>query len=73
MSIIKEFLEKIKEALRKDDFESIDSLLEYTVSGQMDIDDREKIDDILNEVTLYLELKEIEYKEEGLKLIEEYK
>lgn len=73
MSPIKDYVSKIQEALIKDDFDILDSLLEYAVSGEMSIDDREEIDDILNEVTLYIEFKESEYKEEGLKLISEFK
>jgi hypothetical protein len=73
MSTINDYLSKIKEALTSDNFTELDKLLEAAIDGEISIDDREEIDDILNEVTLYLELKEAEYKEEGLKLIEEYK
>lgn len=73
MSTIPEYLSKVQEALTKDDFDALDSLLEYAVSGQMDIDDREEIDEILNETTLYIEFKEAEYKEMALKLISEFK
>ncbi len=73
MSTIKDYLSKIKEALEKDNFTGLDTLLQAAIDGEISIDDREEIDDILNEVTLYLELKDTEYKEEGLKLIGEYK
>ncbi len=73
MSTIKDYLSKIKEALENDDFTKLDTLLEAAIDGEISIDEREEIDDILNEVTLYLEFKEAEYKKEGLKLIREYK
>ena len=73
MSTIKDYLSKIQEALISDNFTELDKLLEAAIDGEISIDDREEIDDILNEVTLYLEFKETEYKEEGLKLIGEYK
>jgi hypothetical protein len=73
MTALKEYIAKIQQALEQDNFTVLDTLLQDAIDGEISIDEREEIDDILNEVTLYIELKESEYKEEGLKLISEYK
>ncbi|EKE26511.1 MAG: hypothetical protein ACD_4C00256G0003 [uncultured bacterium (gcode 4)] len=66
------YLSKIKEVLEKDDFEAIDYILEFVYSSWIPTDELMQIDEILNEVTLYLELKDWEYKERALELIEEF-
>ena len=70
--IFKNYLEKIKDFLEKDDFESLDSFLEYIYTSWIPQNIIEDIDDILQEATLYLEFKEQEYKEEALEFISEY-
>ena len=70
--IYENYLKKIKEILEKDDFESLDYILEYMYTSGIPDDILEEIDDILQEVTLYVELKEKEYKETALEFIKEY-
>jgi hypothetical protein len=50
----------------------IDYILEYAISWDLSEEEREIIDDIINEATLYLELRDDEYKEEALKMIENF-
>lgn len=66
------YLVKIKEALTKDDFDSMDSILEVIYTSGMPWEIIEEIDDILREVTLYLELKEEDYKNTALEMIKKY-
>lgn len=66
------YLVKVKEALVKDDFNALDSLLEAIYTSGIPWEILEEIDDILRETTLYLELKEAEYKETALELIKKY-
>jgi len=66
------YIKKIKEVLEIDDFESLDYILEYMYTSGIPEDILEKLDDILQEVTLYVELKEKEYKDEALNLIKEF-
>ena len=68
-----QYLEKIEHALHEDDFDSLDYILEYMYSPHLNDEDRDILDDILQEVTLYAELHEAEYKTEALNLIEEFK
>ena len=63
---------KVKEALEKDSFEAIDYILEFVYSGWLPESNVHEIDDIMQEVTLYSEFKEIEYKETALVLIAEF-
>jgi len=70
--IYENYLKKIKEVLEKDDFESLDYILEYMYTSGIPDEILEEIDDILQEVTLYVELKEKEYKETALEFIKEY-
>ncbi|MDD3646772.1 MAG: hypothetical protein PHH06_05210 [Candidatus Gracilibacteria bacterium] len=67
------YISKLEEALVSDDFDSLDYILEAIYSNNMPEADLEAMDDILQEATLYIELKEQEYKEEALRLIEEFK
>ncbi len=71
--LLKDYLTKLQDALEKDNFEALDEILEFIVSGNMSESDIKAIDDILSEATLYMELKEADYKEEALRLISEYK
>lgn len=70
--IYENYLKKIKETLEKDDFDSLDYILEYMYTSGIPDDILDEIDDILQEVTLYVELKEKEYKETALEIISEY-
>ena len=69
---MKENLEKLQEALASDNFDTIDYIVEYLQSPNITDDERDTIQDIIDEATLYIELKEEEYKGEALKLIWEY-
>jgi len=64
------YVSKIETALLEDNFESLDYILEFLTSN-IDDETREYIWDLIDEVTLYLELKDDEYKEEALAIIEE--
>lgn len=66
------YLSKVKEVLEKDDFNAIDYILEFIYTSWIPENDLLQMDEILNEVTLYAELKEAEYKETALILIEEF-
>lgn len=68
-----ENLNKLSQALEQDNFDALDYIIEYLQSPNLDEDDRDEIQDIIDEATLYLELKENEYKTEALRLIEEMK
>ena len=68
-----QYLEKIEHALNEENFDALDYILEYMYSPYVEDEDREILDDILQEVTLYAELHEAEYKTEALNLIEEFK
>lgn len=70
--IYENYLKKIKETLEKDDFESLDYILEYMYTSGISDDILDEIDDILQEVTLYVEFKELDYKQTALEFIKEY-
>ncbi|MBW7954771.1 hypothetical protein H3C61_03080 [Candidatus Gracilibacteria bacterium] len=70
--IYENYLKKIKEFLEKDDFESLDYILEYIYTSGTPDEILDEIDDILQEVTLYLEFKEDDYKQTALEFISEY-
>ncbi len=65
------YIVKIKETLIKDDFAGLDYILEYLYSSGVPDDIMEEIDDILEEITLYVEYKKAEYKETALEIIKE--
>lgn len=67
------YIEKLEEAVKNDDFDKIDFILESIYTMWMDDKTIERIDDILQEATLFLEFRENEYKEETLNLIEKFK
>lgn len=66
------YLKKIKEVLEADDFDSLDYILEYMYTSGVPDEILDEIDDILQEVTLYVELKDKDYKETALEFIKEY-
>lgn len=70
--IYENYLKKIKEVLEKDDFDSLDYILEYLYTSGVPSDVLDELDDILHEVTLYIELRDVEYKNEALTMISEY-
>lgn len=67
------FISKVEEFLKLEDFENLDFILQSVYSMWFDDQTISIIDDILQEATLFLEFKEEEYKEEALALIEEFK
>lgn len=71
-TILKDYVKKLKEYLEENNFDMIDYILEYAISWDLSEEEREIIDDIINEATLYLELRDDEYKEEALKMIENF-
>ena len=68
-----DYLSKIETALISDDLESINYILEFMYTNQLPQEEIDAMDDILQEATLYSELWELEYKEEALRLIAEFK
>jgi hypothetical protein len=69
--IFTNYLIKLREIVEKDDFSAIDYSLEFMYASVPE-KDRLDIEDILNELTLYSEFKEKEYKDEALRLIAEF-
>lgn len=67
------FISKVEEFLKLEDFENLDFILQSVYSMGFDDNTISLIDDILQEATLFLEFKEEEYKNEALALIEEFK
>lgn len=67
------YLSKLETALIEDEYDDIDYILEFIYTSWMPEKILIEIDDILQEATLYSELKENDYKEQALKLIKEFK
>lgn len=67
------YLAKLEEAIIADNFEDIDFILEAIYAENIPEKDLDNMYEILNEATLYTELKEAEYKEAFLEIIEEFK
>jgi len=65
----KDILKKVKYCLENDDFEELDKLFIEIYSVEIPEEQEEKVSNILDEATLYLEFKEKEYKDEAIKLI----
>lgn len=70
--IYNNYLIKIKEVVENDNFEWIDYILEYLYSAWVPDSIMEELEDVLHEMTLYSEFKEIQYKQEVLDIIKEY-
>lgn len=70
--IYSNYLIKIKEVVENDNFEWIDYILEYLYSAWVPDSIMEELEDVLHEMTLYSEFKEIQYKQEVLDIIKEY-
>ncbi len=66
--IFENYLLKLRGFLETDNFEAIDYSLEY-IYATVPEKERNTMEDILQEVTLYAELKEKEYKDTALELI----
>jgi hypothetical protein len=67
----KDIIKNLRECLENDNFEELDKLFIEIYSVEIPEEQEEKISDILDEATLYLEFKEKEYKQEALSLIKE--
>jgi len=65
----KDIIKNLADYLENDNFEAMDELLEEIYSQEMSEEQEEKLSDLLDEVTLYSELRENEYKEEALNII----
>lgn len=65
------FLKELKIALESKNTEKIDTLLEYTSSGDMSQNEVDSMSEIISETTLYLEFQEEDYREMALVLIRE--
>ena len=63
----------LEDALKNENFEKIDFILETIYTMWMDDKTITKIDDILQEPTLFSEFREEDYKIEALNLIEDFK
>ena len=63
----------LEDALKNENFEKIDFILETIYTMRMDDKTITKIDDILQEATLFSEFREEDYKIEALNLIEDFK
>jgi len=65
------FLDELKDALKSRDPHKVDEVLQTIHSGWLDQDELDDLEEIISEATLYLELKEEEYREMALVLIQE--
>ena len=63
----------LEDALKNENFEKIDFILETIYTMWMDDKTITKIDDILQEATLFSEFREEDYKIKALNLIEDFK
>ena len=63
----------LEDALKNENFEKIDFILKIIYTMWMDDKTITKIDDILQEATLFSEFREEDYKIEALNLIEDFK
>ncbi len=66
----KDIVKKLKKYLEEDDFINLDELLHEIYSSEMSSEQTEILSDILDEATLYIELKEEDYKNTALEMIE---
>ena len=68
----KDIIKKLKDYLENDNFEELDKLFIEVYSVEIPEEQEEKISDILDEATLYLEFKEEDYKNVALELISNF-
>ncbi len=66
----KDIVKNLKNFLESDDFIQLDELLHEVYSTEMSTEQIDKLSDILDEATLYIELKEQEYKNTALEMLE---
>lgn len=71
--IYKNYLSKLEESLKTENFDTLDYILEFLNIPNIEEDVYEDISDIIDEATLYVELKEADYKNQALILIWEFK
>jgi hypothetical protein len=71
--IYKNYLSKLQEAVEQENFDNLDYILEFLNFPNIEEDVYNEISDIIDEATLYLELKEDEYKQETLNAIADFK
>ncbi len=71
--IYSEYLSKLEIALNEENFANIDYILEFLNIPNIEESVYDEIADIIDEATLFSELKDAEYKDEALKIIAEYK
>lgn len=67
------YISKLEDALVWENFENLDFILESIYTIGLPENELEKIDDILQESTLYSEFREDDYKITALELIEDFK
>ena len=72
-TIYQNCLSKLEEALNENNYDSLDYILEFLNVPNIEEDVYEDISDIIDEATLYFELKKDDYKDQALLLISEYK
>jgi len=65
----KDIIKKLKNYLENDNFDELDKLFVEIYSAEIPEEQEEKLSDILDEATLYLELKEEDYKNMALEMI----
>ncbi len=65
------FLDGLKEALIEKDTAKLDDVLQTMHGGWLKQDELDDLEEIISEATLYLELKDEEYREMALVLIRE--
>ncbi|MCP4523185.1 MAG: hypothetical protein GY828_03120 [Candidatus Gracilibacteria bacterium] len=71
--IYKNYLSKIEEALTQENFDNLDYILEFLNIPNIEEEVYNEISDIIDEVTLFVEFKESDYKNTALNMIVEYK
>ena len=71
--IYKNYLSKLEEALNEENFDNLDYIIEFLNFPNIEEEVYNDISDIIDEATLFMELKETEYKNWALELIWEYK
>jgi hypothetical protein len=72
-TIYKNYLSKLEESLNENNYDSLDYILEFLNVPNIEEDVYEDISDIIDEATLYFELKKDDYKDQALLLISEFK
>ncbi len=67
--IYKNYLSKLEESLNEENFDNLDYIIEFLNFPNIEEDVYNEISDIIDEATLFIELKEAEYKNEALEMI----